>query len=155
MADRLGLYFPFGRQHTPAGESGMIKRLGRQWRGARIVAWAIVYALVFQVVLTSAFQTSALFASRASSTAPGLFQICQNDPSTAEPHGPADDRTTAFVHCPLCLSRVDLAILPTPPATPVIARLAVLFRFQPGAVSDLTSSGVRLAHRPRGPPIAA
>ncbi|HQS09348.1 MAG TPA: hypothetical protein PLK13_11060, partial [Xanthobacteraceae bacterium] len=65
----------------------MIKRLGRQWRGARIVAWAIVYALVFQVVLTSAFQTSAFLASRASSTAPGLFQICQNDPSTAEPHG--------------------------------------------------------------------
>lgn len=128
----------------------MIKRLGQEWGGARIVAWTIVYALVFQVVLTSAF-----FASRASGPAPGLFQICQNDPSAAEPHGPTDDRTTAFVHCPLCLSRVDLAILPTPPASPAIARLANLFRFQPGRVSDPTLSGVRVAHRPRGPPIAA
>lgn len=133
----------------------MIERLGRHWGGARIVAWTIVYALVFQAVLTSAFLTSAFLASRVSGTAPGLFQICQNDPSAAAPHGPTDDRTKAFVHCPLCLARVDLAILPTPPATPAIARLAVVYRFQPGGTADPTLSGVRVAHRPRGPPIAA
>ncbi|MFG1426828.1 hypothetical protein [Roseixanthobacter glucoisosaccharinicivorans] len=127
----------------------MIKRLGQHWGGARIVAWTLVYALVFQVVLTSAF-----LASRVAGTAPGPFQICQNDPSATAPHAPADDRTKAFVHCPLCLSRVDLAILPTPPATPAIVRLAVPFRFVPGGGVDPALSGVRVAHWPRGPPIA-
>ncbi|MFG1397040.1 DUF2946 domain-containing protein [Roseixanthobacter pseudopolyaromaticivorans] len=126
----------------------MIERLRHGWGGARAVAWTVVYALVLQIVLTSAF-----LASRSLGPSSDAFQICLNDPSAPKPKGDSDERSKAFVHCPLCLSRVDLAILPSAPATPVIARLAVVFQFHLYEGADPTLSGVRVAHRPRGPPI--
>ncbi|MEP9369983.1 DUF2946 family protein [Xanthobacter sp. VNH20] len=130
----------------------MIRRLGQGWGGVRAVAWTVVYALVLQIVLTSAF-----IASRTLDAAQDPYQLCLNVPSDYAPQGgDTDDRgTAAFVHCPLCLSRVDVAILPTPPAIPAIERLAVAFRFHLPESSTPVVSDERVAHRPRGPPIPA
>ncbi|MEP9367923.1 DUF2946 family protein [Xanthobacter sp. VNH20] len=126
----------------------MIERLRHGWGGARAVAWTVVYALVLQIVVTSAF-----LASRSLAPSSDAFQICLNDPSAPGPKGDGDERSKAFVHCPLCLSRVDLGILPSASATPVIERLAVVFRFQLHEGAGPVLSGARVAHRPRGPPM--
>ncbi len=127
----------------------MIKRLGQGWKGTRTIAWTLAYALLLQLVLTSAFATS-----RSLEASPDLYQFCANDPSSPHDSG-TDDGTKAFSHCPLCLSRVDVGILPTPPAIPLVERAAAEVSFPAPHSLALVPAEGRVAHRPRGPPTAA
>ena len=129
----------------------MIGRLGLVWKRAPALAWVLAYALVLQIVLTSS-----LLASQTLDPARDLHQLCLNAPSQSAPQDQGTtDRIAAFVHCPACLSRVDVAILPTPPAIRVLERRAVAVRFHLFEPSSAALSGDRVAHRPRGPPVPA
>ncbi len=119
-----------------------VTKQGRNWRA---LAWTLVYALVLQLVLTSAFAASAIAWSPADGSV-----ICRGDTGASAP----DDHGTApsVPHCPLCLSRSDVADLPPPPpalAVPSRSHAVVyVARHVPAPVVPAT----RPAHQPRAPP---
>ncbi|MFG1404118.1 DUF2946 family protein [Xanthobacter sediminis] len=123
------------------------------WRKG--VAWAAAYALVLQVMLMSAL--GAGLAGRALDGATGLAALastplCVN----GQPGGDDDAPAKAAAHCPLCLSRVDAAVLPPPVATPELDRYAIELHYR-----VLVREGLRAAapqhrpHQPRAPPAFA
>ncbi|OYX00645.1 MAG: hypothetical protein B7Z15_20190, partial [Rhizobiales bacterium 32-66-8] len=70
-------------------------------------------------------------------------------------NSPEDDysgRVKAVVHCPLCVLRADIAILPPPIELPRIARMAEPVRFAGAYSPALRGVPVRVCHHPRAPP---
>lgn len=118
---------------------------GRQVRGMAV--WAVAYALVFQLLLTS----SLMAAQPRGSTG---HEICfagtelllgseQND-SEAPAQG---------IHCPACLARVDLAGPPAPFAFPVLVRIGVPVAFLAPIWEAPRLAVPRLPVQPRSPPV--
>ncbi|MFG1463583.1 hypothetical protein V5F77_11850 [Xanthobacter sp. DSM 24535] len=114
--------------------------------GRAVGPWLMVAALVFQLVLASTFATRQAFAADASSNI-----LCLNDAAAPE-NGTADGITKALVHCPLCLSRVDVALLPPPSAIFLSERLALRIRYDETSAAPKVAVSPRLSHRPRAPP---
>lgn len=127
----------------------MIERRGRKWGIGWIAAFAAAYALVFQIVLTSALMASVSFAGADAATA-----FCHSDASS---DAQADDGGVpkSTVHCPLCLSRTDVAVLPPPVMTAVIDRVAIELHFRTVLRSSLQGEPVALPFQPRAPPARA
>ncbi|VFU10312.1 conserved hypothetical protein [Methylocella tundrae] len=124
----------------------MTGRLGRLGNIGRIAACVAAYALVLQVVLTSA-----LAASIPAAQFSGLGRLCLSSNSS-----PSDGESGHLKsHCPLCVLRVAAAALPPPPPTPIIDRIAVEFHFRAVLRSSLRVFEPRSACQPRAPPAQA
>ena len=122
---------------------------GARGRGVRwLAAWAAAYALVFQVVLTSA----AIAALPRDGNA-GI--LCLNsarlDPSGSQT-GTGDEAPLPGIHCPACLARVDLASAPPPVPTVFVVRTAVAVPFRPVLPKVYRPAARRLPLQPRAPP---
>lgn len=127
----------------------MIGRRRQAWGIGWIAAFAAAYALVFQIVLTSALMASVSLAGADAMTA-----FCHSDASS---DAQADDGGTpkSIAHCPLCLSRTDVAALPPPVMTAMIDRVAIELHFQAILRSSLQGQSVALPFQPRAPPARA
>ncbi|HEX7882254.1 MAG TPA: hypothetical protein VF499_05910 [Afipia sp.] len=111
----------------------------------RFAAWAAAYALVFNVMLTSA-----LLVTISPSKLNAFHELCLNGSSAApdsngEPGKP-------IVRCPLCLSNA-VAMADQPPQSPALAiRIALRVLFEPAAHDHLVDRFAESDHQPRGPP---
>lgn len=117
-------------------------------RGFRtIAACAGAYALVLQIVLTSALAASLPI----DQSVAGLWRLCSSAKS-----GDADDgKHLPTAHSPHCCCRADAVALPVPPATPLIDRFAIERHFNTALRAAFLSSAPRASFQPRGPPSAA
>lgn len=93
----------------------MSRRHARFSTFQRMVAWTAAYALVLQVMLVSALGAGMARGPTGLST-----PLCVSGETHSEQDGGSPQK--AAVHCPLCLARVDAAVLPPPVPTPEIAR---------------------------------
>lgn len=125
----------------------MITRGARTGGIARLAAWAAAYALVLQVVLTSALVASLPRDANANI-------LCLNS-AIADGGGSSDKGAPLGVHCPACLARVDLASLPAPAPLPVVARSFVPVAFAPLLPGSFRTALVRSPLQPRAPPAKA
>lgn len=120
--------------------------LGRTTRW--LASWAAAYALVFQVVLTSA-------ALAGLPRDGGLDVLCLNSATAAAPSD-ADGKTAPLgIHCPACLARIDLASLPPPIAAPQVAQTVVVVPFRPVLRASFRAAALRLPLQARAPPHSA
>lgn len=120
--------------------------LGRMTRW--LASWAAAYALVFQVVLTSA-------ALAGLPRDGGLDVLCLNSATAAAPSD-ADGKTAPLgIHCPACLARIDLASLPPPIAAPQVAQTVVVVPFRPVLRASFRAAALRLPLQARAPPHSA
>ncbi len=117
-----------------------IKKIGR------LAALIAAYALVFNVMLTSA-----LLATVSPLKLNAIHELCLNGSSG----GPAtdDDGNPAkpIIHCPLCVSGATMADLPPP--TPALAiRIAFDVLYEPARTEHFVARLSVNDHQPRGPP---
>ncbi|WP_395665337.1 hypothetical protein [Methylocella sp.] len=113
-----------------------------------VATCAAIYALVLQIVLTSALAAS-LPVGLADG---GLWRICVGAPAV---DGAADSAPLPKYHCPLCFCRIDAASFAPPPASLLIDRFAIELRFEIALESGRRAGGPPESCQPRGPPIAA
>lgn len=110
----------------------------------RLVAWAMAYALVLQMLLAGV----ALAGMVRGASDPGL---CLG----AVTSDTGDGAALPLVHCPACLAAVDLAGLPPPAATPLIDRIAIELIYRAEVREALATAGIRLPLQARAPPVRA
>ncbi|MDI4655280.1 DUF2946 family protein [Xanthobacter autotrophicus] len=127
----------------------MIGRRGHKWGIGWIAAFAAAYALVFQIVLTSA-----LMASVSPVGADAMTPLCLPSAPSGVHSDDGGDPSKSMVHCPLCLSRTDVAVLP-PVMTAVIDRVAIELHFRAVLRSSLQGLHFALPFQPRAPPALA
>jgi hypothetical protein len=116
-----------------------IKRIGR------FAASVAAYALVFNVILTSA-----LLASVSPVKFNALHELCLNGgsaPSTED----GDDAAKPVIRCPMCISGVA-AIDLSPQSAVQAIRIALHVLFEPAQPDTIVPRLVAGDHRPRGPP---
>ncbi len=118
---------------------------GRQVRGVAI--WAIAYALVFQLLLTSTLMAGLPRGSTG-------HEICFAGTELLL-GGEQDDSEAPVqsIHCPACLARVDLAGPPEPFAFPVLVRIGVPVAFLAPLWDAPRIATPRLPIQPRAPPV--
>lgn len=112
----------------------------------RIAASIAAYALVLNVMLTSA-----LLASISPPQFNALHELCLNG-SSAKPAvaNDGDDRAAPLIRCPLCLSPAVIALPPDSPAPAIRIAVPALIRSAP---HDTVVAQARTAdHQARGPP---
>jgi hypothetical protein len=115
-------------------------------RVSHFAAWAAAYALVFNVMLTSA-----LLAAVSPLKFNALHELCLNAAS-APSDADGSDPGKPIVRCPLCLSSA-VAIADQPPQTPaLIIRIALQVLFEPAQLDNGITRFAVLDHQPRGPP---
>lgn len=131
----------------------MTKQQGAGSAGRRLIAWTLAYVLVLQLVLVSLFTASAFAASLDPGAANPFALLCLN----GRPAAPTDEGAPAGGkgHCPLCLARVDAAVLPPPAPTPMLDRVAIEFRYRVVVRDSLRSTPHRRPQQPRAPPFFA
>ena len=113
----------------------------------RWAAFVAAYALVFNVMLTSA-----LLASVSPLKFNTLHELCLNGASSPSSADGNSDPGKPIVRCPLCLSSVA-AMADQPPQTPALAiRIALQVFFEPVRHDDGVARFATLDHQPRGPP---
>jgi hypothetical protein len=118
-----------------------IKRIGR------FAAWAAAYALVFNVMLTSA-----LLATISPLKLNALHELCLNGSSAIPSADGSSDPGKPIIRCPLCMSGIA-AMADQPPQTPALAiRVALHIRFEPAQHNDGIALFATSDHQPRGPP---
>jgi len=116
-----------------------IKRLGR------FAAWAAAYALVFNVMLTSA-----LLATVSPAKFNALHELCLNGGSLPSTDG-STDKAKPVIRCPLCTSA--MAAIDAPPQSPALAiRIALHAEFEQARLETIAPRLVSTDHQPRGPP---
>jgi hypothetical protein len=130
---------------TGVGEKALtftwrIKRLGR------ISAWMAAYALVLNVMLTSA-----LLASISPIKFNALHELCLNGSSGVPTAEDESDAAKPVIRCPLCVSGVAAINLPPQSAAQAI-RIALHVLFEPAQPDTIIPRLVAGDHRPRGPP---
>lgn len=121
-------------------------------RGRRIVAGALVYALVLQGVVFAAEIVQA-----ASGAAPGAagFELCTHAGGDAVlPDTPAQAPLGAN-HCPFCLAGLALYVNSTPPCAAHDGRPSFSIAAWPPMAPQLVALIINESARPRGPPSAA
>jgi len=116
---------------------------------AASLPWLISFSLVFQILLTSA-----VVAQQAGAVRADPVPICINDPAGARADSNGGTGGNAGVHCPQCLSRVDVAILPPPPATPMLVRITIASQAHVPPTPTVPQALTRRDHRPRAPPLS-
>lgn len=129
----------------------MARQARQQGRGggaaAWTAAWAVTFALVLQIIMTSALVASTLRVS-----ADDTFAVlCLGDTAHAADADGAD-KAKAAVHCLACFARADALILPPPPATPVIDRIAIEIEYRAVVRNALRIEAYRPPQQPRAPP---
>lgn len=141
----------FGGFAVPAPHANNL--MGFEMGAARIrtigrwAAFAAAYALVFNVILTSA-----LLASVSPLKFNALHELCLNGASSPSSTDGNGDPGKPIVRCPLCLSGVA-AMADQPPQTPALAiRIALRILFEPARHEDGVARFAVLDHQPRGPP---
>jgi len=118
-----------------------IKAIGR-W-----AAFVAAYALVFNVMLTSA-----LLASISPAKFNALHELCLNGSSAVPDADGNTDSGKPIIRCPLCLSGIA-AMADQPPQTPALAiRIALRIAFEPVEHDDGITLFAASDHQPRGPP---
>lgn len=114
------------------------------WRSVqRTVAFAAAYALVLQVLLMSALGAAAVGQASTAFATPLCVGSGTDAPEKATPH------------CPLCLGRVDVAILPPPVQMPHLDRVAIELRYRVEVRDSLRVALPRSPQQPRAPPAFA
>lgn len=114
---------------------------------SRFAAWAAAYALVFNVMLTSA-----LLATISPLKLNALHELCLNGTSTGPSADGSGDTGKPIIRCPLCLSGV-VAVADQPPQTPALAiRIALRVLFEPAQHDHVLARLETSDHQPRGPP---
>ncbi|PNG25871.1 hypothetical protein CR492_11085 [Methylocella silvestris] len=108
-----------------------------------IAACVAAYALVLQLVLTSA-----LAAGIPATEPSGLGRLCLSGNSSTS--GNESDHIKS--HCPLCVLRLDSASLPPPTPALIIDRIAVECHFRAVLRASLRIFEPRSACQPRAPP---
>lgn len=116
-----------------------IKRIGR------FAASVAAYALVFNMILTSA-----LLASVSPVKFNALHELCLNGAS-APSADDSDDSAKPIIRCPMCVSAIAAIDLPPQSAVQVI-RIALHVLFEPAQPDTIIPRLVAGDHRPRGPP---
>ena len=117
-----------------------IKRIGR------FAAWAAAYALVFNVMLTSA-----LLAAVSPLKFNALHELCLNGSSAASDTDGGNGDSKPVIRCPLCVSGATAIDLP--PQSPALAiRIALQVLFEPARHDDGIPLFAATDHQPRGPP---
>ena len=117
-----------------------IKRIGR------FVAWAAAYALVFNVMLTSA-----LLATISPLKFNAFHELCLNGSSASPSVDGSSDTGKPIIRCPMCVSGV--AAIDLPPQSPALAiRIALQVPFEPVQHDDGVALFAASDHQPRGPP---
>jgi hypothetical protein len=113
----------------------------------RWAAFVAAYALVFNVILTSA-----LLATISPTQANAAHEFCLNGgPAVPDANGNSDP-AKPIVRCPLCLSNA-VATADQPPQTPALAiRIARRILFETPSRDHLTVRHAESDHQPRGPP---
>lgn len=113
----------------------------------RWAAFVAVYALVFNVMLTSA-----LLASVSPLKFNALHELCLNGSSAVPDADGNSDPAKPIVRCPLCLSSA-VAMADQPPQTPALAiRIALRVLFEPAPNDHVAIRFAASDHQPRGPP---
>jgi hypothetical protein len=116
-------------------------RLAGRW-----AAFIAVYALVFNVVLTST-----LLATISPTQANAVHELCLNG-GPAVPDADGTDSGKPIVRCPLCLSSA-VAMADQPPQTPALAiRIALRILFEAPSHDHIVVRFAESDHQPRGPP---
>lgn len=114
---------------------------------SRFAALAAAYALVFNVMLTSA-----LLAAVSPLKLNAIHELCLNGTSTGPSADGSGDTGKPIIHCPLCLSGVA-ATADQPPQSPALAiRIALRIRFEPASLHHIVPRFATDDHQPRGPP---
>ena len=117
-----------------------IKKIGR------FAAWAAAYALVFNVMLTSA-----LLATVSPLKFNALHELCLNG-SSAAPNSDGDTGDAKpVIRCPLCISGVAAADVP-PQSPALVIRIALHIPFEQTEHDAGVTRFAESNHQPRGPP---
>lgn len=112
----------------------------------RWAAFVAAYALVFNVMLTSA-----LLAKVSPLKLDALHELCLNGASSPSDAGGGTDDGKPIIRCPLCVS--SAAAVADLPQTPALAiRIALQVFFEPVRHDDGVARFATLDHQPRGPP---
>lgn len=110
----------------------------------RWAAFVAAYALVFNVMLTSA-----LLAAVSPLKLSALHELCLSGVSTTPDADGNAGKPVA--HCPLCVSNAVAADLP--PQPPALAiRIALHALFEPASHDHIVARFAASDHHPRGPP---
>ncbi|MES2751890.1 MAG: DUF2946 family protein [Pseudomonadota bacterium] len=123
-----------------------------KWRIKRVghfTAWAAAYALVFNVMLTSA-----ALATVSPYKLSALHELCLSGGNLGGGSTTPDvdgSTTKSISHCPLCVSTAMTADLP--PQPPALAiRIALHALFEPARQDHIVARFAASDHQPRGPP---
>lgn len=117
--------------------------------GRRVVAGALVYALVLQAF---AFAAEIAQAGSASAQPAAGFVLCTHGGGAALPDTPAPRGDN---HCPFCLAGIALYVNASPPGAPRGSALVFVCAAWPAAAPSLVALFVSESAWPRGPPSAA
>jgi hypothetical protein len=110
-------------------------------------SWLAAYALVLNVILSSA-----LLASLSPTALVAAHELCVNGGDAAAAQGDAGKTgKQAAVHCPLCVSNHASGALP-PVVAPLLSRVAVAISHQPAFDAAIVAFDPARDHQPRGPP---
>jgi hypothetical protein len=113
----------------------------------RWAAFVAAYALIFNVMLTSA-----LLATISPAKFNALHELCLNGVSAAPKADGSSDPGKPIIRCPLCLSGIA-AMADQPPQTPALAiRIALRIAFEPAQHDDGITLFAASDYQPRGPP---
>lgn len=113
----------------------------------RWAAFVAAYALVFNVMLTSA-----LLATVSPSKLNAFHELCLNGSSAIPDADGNTDPGKPVVRCPLCLSSA-VAMADQPPQTPALAiRIALRILFEAVVHDHVVVRFAESDHQPRGPP---
>ncbi|MDZ4368140.1 MAG: hypothetical protein U0987_14110 [Afipia sp.] len=113
----------------------------------RWAAFVAAYALVFNVMLTSA-----LLATISPSKLNAFHELCLNGSSAIPDADGNTDPGKPVVRCPMCLSSA-VATADQPPQTPALAiRIALRVLFEPTSHDHVVVRFAESDHQPRGPP---
>ena len=113
----------------------------------RWAAFVAAYALVFNVMLTSA-----LLATVSPSKLNAFHELCLNGSSAIPDADGNTDPGKPVVRCPLCLSSA-VAMADQPPQTPALAiRIELRILFEAVVDDHVVVRFAESDHQPRGPP---
>jgi hypothetical protein len=117
-----------------------IKKIGR------LAALVAAYALVFNVMLTSA-----LLASISPLKLNDIHEFCLNGTSSGQATDDSGNPAKPIIHCPLCVSGAAMADLPSPPPALAI-RIAFNVPYEFPLAEHFVAPLTVNEHQPRGPP---
>jgi len=113
----------------------------------RWAAFVAAYAVVFNVILTSA-----LLATVSPAKANTLHELCLNG-SSGVPGDNGDTADKPIIRCPLCQFNLAAALDQPPPSPALAIRIALDLSFEIVRHDDAPGQPPANDHQPRGPPV--